>query len=121
MNILIEYVGIFGSCCIALSLFPQTFKTINTKSMNDIAIPFVLLTMTGAGCQLVYGIYRNVVPMIIANICVLMNTGLLLIYKLYLLVNTVKPDHLTVAIDTECNLDNVLESSSVKVEYNTNP
>ena len=121
MNILIEYVGIFGSCCIALSLFPQTFKTIQTKSMKDIAIPFVLLTMTGAGCQLVYGIYRNVVPMIIANICVLMNTGLLLIYKLYLLANRVNPNHLEVPMDASCNLDKIVESSSVKLEYNTNP
>ncbi len=121
MNILIECVGIFGSCCIALSLFPQTFKTIKTRSMKDIAIPFVLFTMTGAGCQLVYGIYRNVIPMIIANICVLMNTGILLIYKVYLLTNRVNSNHLEVPMDASRNLDKIVESSSVKLEYKTNP
>ena len=84
MSIIIESIGIFGSCCIALSLYPQTYKTIKTRSMKDIAIPFVLLTMTGAASQLLYGFYNNVLPMIIANVCVLINTCILLVYKFYL-------------------------------------
>tara|TARA_B100001758_G_scaffold171495_2_gene148440 strand:+ start:39527 stop:39871 length:345 start_codon:yes stop_codon:yes gene_type:complete len=96
MNIIIESIGIFGSCCIALSLFPQTFKIIKTKSMDDIAIPFVLLTMGGAGCQLIYGIYNDILPMIIANICVLVNTIILLVYKCYFIVKTLNSDSLNV-------------------------
>tara|TARA_B100001059_G_C17832037_1_gene585286 strand:+ start:481 stop:753 length:273 start_codon:yes stop_codon:yes gene_type:complete len=84
MTVLIDSIGIFGSCCIALSLYPQTYKTIKTQSMKDIAIPFVLLTMTGASSQLLYGIYNNVIPMIIANVCVLLNTIILLVFKGYL-------------------------------------
>lgn len=110
MTVLIDSIGIFGSCCIALSLYPQTYKTIKTQSMKDIAIPFVLLTMTGASSQLLYGIYNNVIPMIIANVCVLLNTIVLLVYKYYLYIYMGNPDQLPVPMDASCKLEITLES-----------
>ena len=111
MTILIDSIGIFGSCCIALCLFPQTFKIIKTKSMTDISISFVLLTMIGGGSQMIYGVYYHVTPMIIANSCVLANTGCLLVYKSYLRTYTDKPVHLNVPIDASPKLDITVESS----------
>ena len=77
MTIVVNIVGIVGSICIALSLFPQTIKTIQKRSMDEISLPFVCVTMVGASCQLLYGIYYAIIPMIIANVCVLSNTILL--------------------------------------------
>ena len=121
MSIVIDSIGIFGSCCIALSLYPQTYKTIKTRSMKDIDIPFVLLTMLGASSQLLYGIYKKVIPMIIANVCVLLNTCVLLVFKIYLYMYIGKPDQVPVPMDALRNLANTLESSSDIVEINTRP
>ena len=57
MTIVVNIIGILGSVCIALSLFPQTIKTIQKQSMVEISLPFVFVTMIGASCQLLYGIY----------------------------------------------------------------
>ena len=111
MTILIEGIGIFGSCCIALCLFPQTFKIIKTKSMTDISISFILLTMIGGGSQMIYGVYYHVTPMIIANSCVLANTGSLLVYKYYLQTYTDKSLHLNVPLDASLKVDIKVESS----------
>ncbi len=121
MNSVVESIGIIGACCIALSLFPQTIKTIKTKSMKDIAIPFVLLTMTGAACQLLYGIYKKVTPMIVANTCVIMNTIILLFYKIYVEMYIGSPDHLPFAIEASCNADKSAASSLVTLETTTKP
>ena len=69
MRIIVNILGITGAVCIAISLF-QTIKTIQQKSMNEISIPFVCVTMVGASCQLLYGIYCQYNTTIIANVVV---------------------------------------------------
>tara|TARA_A100001035_G_C27595774_1_gene414106 strand:+ start:367 stop:693 length:327 start_codon:yes stop_codon:yes gene_type:complete len=104
MRIIVNILGITGAVCIAISLFPQTIKTIQQKSMNEISIPFVCVTMVGASCQLLYGIYYNIIPMIIANVCVLCNTVILITYKIYLLIYNGSPSHLVTPIELDRNL-----------------
>lgn len=74
----INIIGIVGSISIALSLFPQTYKTIKNKEVNELSILFICITMIGACCQWIYGIYYMILPMIIANTCVMVNTFILL-------------------------------------------
>ena len=121
MTILVNIVGILGSVCIALSLFPQTIKTIQKQSMDEISLPFVFVTMVGASCQLLYGIYYTIIPMIIANICVGCNTVILITYKYYLRIYMVKPDHLELPIDLDPKLSRNDLSSDVRLEINTRP
>lgn len=121
MSLVINVIGIFGSVCIALSLFPQTCKTIQSATMNEISIPFICVTMVGAGSQLSYGIYYNVIPMIIANVCVLFNTIILISYKSYLLIYKGRLVQLEVPKDSFFNKDSTLKSAGVTVDNNTNP
>ena len=121
MTIVVNIVGILGSVCIALSLFPQTIKTIQKQSMDEISLPFVFVTMVGAGCQLLYGIYYSIIPMIIANVCVLCNTIILISYKNYLWIYMGNSDHLDTPIELDSN--NVCNdlSSDVTLDINTSP
>ncbi len=121
MSLVINVIGILGSVCIALSLFPQTCKTVQSNSMNEISIPFICVTMVGAGSQLSYGIYYKVIPMIIANICVLFNTVLLISYKAYLLIYKGKLLQLEVPNECVFNIDNTLKSAGVTLDNNTKP
>ena len=89
MSKIVHYIGIAGSIGIALSLFPQTYKTVRTGEMKDLSISFVMITMVSASCQLVYGCYFKILPMIIANVCVMANTFVLMIYRIYLNYNSV--------------------------------
>ena len=104
MDNIINLVGIVGSSFIALCLFPQTIKIIQTQSMNDISTPFVVLTMLGALSQLAYGLYYRVLPMIIANVCVSLNTFILLIYKKCYTIDSISKSHLNKHLQTDISL-----------------
>jgi len=78
MDTYINLIGLVGSVAIALSLFPQSYRTVKEKKVKDLSMLFICITMTGAGCQLIYGIYYDILPMIIANTCVVLNTVILL-------------------------------------------
>lgn len=121
MTILVDIIGILGSLCIALSLFPQTIKTIQKRSMNEISLPFVIVTMVGACCQLFYGVYYRVIPMIIANVCVLCNTIILITYKIHLWIYMGIPDHLDSPNELDCNNNCIDLSSDVTLDINTSP
>jgi uncharacterized protein with PQ loop repeat len=121
MTIVVDIVGILGSVCIALSLFPQTIKTIQQHSMDEISLPFVFVTMVGASCQLLYGIYYSIIPMIIANVCVLCNTIILITYKNYLWIYMGKPDHLVLPIQLVSKISCNALSSEVRLDINTSP
>lgn len=82
MKLIINIFGILGSIGIALSLFPQTYKTIKTKDIQSISSYFIFITLLSSLFQLVFGIYYLIFPMIIANTCVLLNTFILLIFIL---------------------------------------
>jgi uncharacterized protein with PQ loop repeat len=121
MTIVVNIVGILGSVCIALSLFPQTIKTIQKRSMDEISLPFVFVTMVGASCQLLYGIYYSIIPMIIANVCVLCNTIILITYKNYLWIYMGNSDHLETPIELDSNKVCKVLSSGVTLDINTRP
>ena len=81
MDTYINIIGLLGSVAIALSLFPQSYRTVKEKKVKDLSLLFICITMVGAGCQLIYGIYYDILPMIIANTCVVLNTVILLVSK----------------------------------------
>ena len=80
MKLIIDIVGLIGSAGIALSLFPQTYKTIFTIDFKSISTYFIFITMLSSLFQLIYGVYYLIIPMIIANTCVLLNSLILFIY-----------------------------------------
>jgi uncharacterized protein with PQ loop repeat len=83
MKTLINVVGILGSVGIAASLFPQTYKTIKTNDMQSISKHFILITLFSSLLQLTYAIYYLIIPMLIANICVSINTLILFLFIVF--------------------------------------
>jgi len=83
MNDNILYIlGIIGSIGIAFSLFPQTYKVIKTSEIKSLSFIFIIITFTSSILQLIYGIYNQIIPMIITNSCVFLNSIILLFYFL---------------------------------------
>ena len=79
----IDVVGILGSIAIAVSFFPQTYTSIKKKSVNGLSIKFILLILCASISMDIYSFYYQIIPMIIANVCVTLNS--LVLVSLYLI------------------------------------
>ena len=79
----IDVVGILGSIAIAVSFFPQTYTSIKKKSVNGLSIKFILLILCASISMDIYSFYYQIIPMIIANVCVTLNS--LILVSLYLI------------------------------------
>ena len=77
----IEYVGLFGAFLSAITFIPQVIKAWQTKSVADLSIWMLLIVLTSVIVWLVYGIYLNLLPVIIANGVILVLAIVLLYFK----------------------------------------
>jgi MtN3 and saliva related transmembrane protein len=78
----IEYVGLLGAFLSSITFIPQVYKAWQTKSVGDLSVWMVLIVLTSVLVWLVYGIYLNLLPVIIANGTILLLALLLLYFKL---------------------------------------
>ncbi len=83
----IDVIGILGSVAIAISFFPQTYTSIKKKSVNGLSIKFILLILCASISMDIYSFYYQIIPMIIANVCVTLNS--LVLVSLYLIEHQV--------------------------------
>jgi len=72
----IQLLGYLAALLTTVANFPQTYKIIKTKSTKDISLFTYLILTAGCSLWLVYGIFKNDIPLIIANgistaICIL--------------------------------------------------
>ena len=79
---IINLFGLIGSIGVAFSLFPQTHKVLATGNIDSLSLHFILITLISSILQLIYGINKDIIPMIIANSCVLFNSFILLVFYL---------------------------------------
>jgi MtN3 and saliva related transmembrane protein len=78
----IEYVGLFGAFLTSITFIPQVYKAWQTKSVGDLSTWTVSIVITSAAVWLVYGLYLELRPVIIANSIILVLAVLLLYFKL---------------------------------------
>ena len=78
----IEYVGLFGAFLTSITFIPQVYKAWQTRSVGDLSTWMVLIVIISAMVWLVYAIYLNLLPVIIANSIILVLALLLLYFKL---------------------------------------
>jgi MtN3 and saliva related transmembrane protein len=78
----VEFVGYFGSFLSAITFFPQVYKAWKTKSVGDLSMAMILIVFTSTLVWIVYGVARNIGPVILCNgiMCVLVIT--LIYFKL---------------------------------------
>ncbi|MCW3092454.1 MAG: hypothetical protein JWP81_3523 [Ferruginibacter sp.] len=75
----IEVVGLSGSVLSSITFIPQVYQTWKTKSVADLNLTMMMIVFLSTVIWLVYGVGKELLPVIICNgiICFL---SLLLIY-----------------------------------------
>ncbi|MEO6547345.1 MAG: SemiSWEET family transporter [Ferruginibacter sp.] len=75
----IEVVGLSGSVLSSITFMPQVYQTWKTKSVEDLNLAMMMIVFLSTVIWLVYGVGKQLRPVIICNgiICFL---SLLLIY-----------------------------------------
>lgn len=63
----ITILGLIAALFTTVSLFPQLFRVVKTKSTKDISIGMFLLFSGGVFLWFIYGLFINDYPIIIAN------------------------------------------------------
>jgi MtN3 and saliva related transmembrane protein len=77
----IEVVGLFGAFLTGVTFVPQVYKAWQTKSVGDLSTWMILIVITSAIVWLVYAVYLNLRPVIIANSVILVLAIILLYFK----------------------------------------
>lgn len=80
-----EWVKILGYCAAFTStvgFLPQTIKAFKTRHTKDISLWMYIILITGLTLWLLYGIFSNDYPIIIANVVTLLLIIPVLIMKL---------------------------------------
>ena len=74
-----ETIGVIGMVVICIAGLPQLVKTVKTKSVEDLSLPFFILILVGASLLLVYSFYIEDLIYIIGNILTILITILLIV------------------------------------------
>lgn len=78
----ITVLGLIAASLTTGALVPQTIKTWKTRSAGDLSMYMYLMMVTGVTCWLVYGIYKNDIPLILANGIGMLLSGAILYFNL---------------------------------------
>jgi len=82
---IVEIIGLLAGTCTTVSFIPQVMKSFQTKSVKDFSWLYFLIFGSGLFFWLIYGLYLNSLPIILANlitlILVLILIGMKIKYK----------------------------------------
>lgn len=76
----INIFGYIGGTLATLSYLPQIIKTSRTKSVEDLSTLMLVMTLTGVGFWIAYGLLAPSTPLVVTNAVF----GLLVAYQLWL-------------------------------------
>ncbi|WGV25788.1 SemiSWEET transporter [Halotia branconii] len=63
----ITLLGLAAAILTTIAFLPQMFKTWQTKSAKDVSFMILITFMSGVFLWLIYGIYLQALPIILAN------------------------------------------------------
>ena len=78
----IEIMGMVAAVLTTYSIVPQVYKTWSNKSTKDISLTMYLAMFLGVVLWLIYGIYHESVPMILANFITAVLLFIMIVLKL---------------------------------------
>ncbi|MGB0864817.1 MAG: SemiSWEET transporter [Saprospiraceae bacterium] len=76
------WLGNLAAVLTSLSFLPQAIQVIKTKDTKSISLPMYLMFVIGIALWLVYGLLKNDLPLILANIITLIFSSIILFYKI---------------------------------------
>lgn len=79
---LTELIGFIAAALTTAAYVPQAYKTIRTRSTEDLSLGTFSMLFTGVVLWLVYGFYISNLPIILSNIITSVLTGSILYLKL---------------------------------------
>jgi MtN3 and saliva related transmembrane protein len=74
-----ESIGLIAGCLTTISMFPQIYKIIKTKSANDVSKIYFIIFMIGLILWIIYGLHLKSTPIVLFNIITFME-GLCVLY-----------------------------------------
>ena len=80
MSEIINIIGLLGSILVSVSFIPQTYKTLKSEDSSDISYIFMGTNIISAAMMCVYGVYYDVIPILISNGSVLINCVIIIVY-----------------------------------------
>ena len=78
----VTIIGFVAAICTTSAFLPQAIKAVKTKSTKDISLMMYILFCIGILLWLVYGLYINSYPVIIANMATIILAAIVLFMKL---------------------------------------
>jgi MtN3 and saliva related transmembrane protein len=78
----ITILGLFAATLTTIAFLPQLFKIWHSKSAKDVSLEMLIIFCSGVFLWLVYGIYLQALPIIIANLLTLIFNLIILWFKI---------------------------------------
>ena len=75
-------LGLAAGFCTTFAFVPQVIRAWRTRSTKDISLGMLLVAITGVALWLIYGIIKNDVPLIAANVVTSLIVATMLCLKL---------------------------------------
>ncbi len=77
-----QYVGFLAGALTTAAFVPQVWKSIRTRSVNDLSVAMLLMFNAGVVLWIAYGWTTGSMPVIVANVATLLLNVPLLVLKL---------------------------------------
>ncbi|MFO7869122.1 MAG: SemiSWEET transporter [Bacteroidales bacterium] len=87
-----ETVGYIAAMLTTISFLPQAIKVIKTKDTYSISLHMYIIFISGVISWLIYGVFLENVPMILANAITSIFAGVILYYKIHEILTYKKHD-----------------------------
>ncbi len=75
-------VGAAAACLSTVSFAPQAWKIVRSRETKDISAGMYVLTVSGFGLWLLYGVLHGEWPLIVSNAICFASSGFILLMKL---------------------------------------
>lgn len=74
-----DIIGFIGTAILAVTLFPQVYKSFKHKQVGDLSFVSIVLQITANILFVIYGYMINSLPVLISN-CMVLGCSMLLVY-----------------------------------------
>ncbi len=78
----ITILGLVAATCTTIAFLPQAIKAIRTRHTKDLSLGMYALLTTGIILWLIYGVFKNDLPIILANGVTLVFAAIILFLKI---------------------------------------
>jgi MtN3 and saliva related transmembrane protein len=79
---LTDYIGSIAAFCTTFAFVPQAIKSYKTRDLSGISLPMYSIFTVGVALWLVYGLFKQDWPIIIANAITVALSAMILVLKI---------------------------------------